>query len=71
VDSCSIRIAYGGDQTGPNPTDRTKRGSKRLLICDGRGVPLAITLPMTWSPDAKKSLLGRSTVAKGLSKLSR
>ena len=42
VDSCSIRAVHGGDQTGPNPTDRAKRGSKRHLICDGRGVPLAV-----------------------------
>jgi transposase len=35
---------HGGDQTGPNPTDRAKRGSKRHLICDGRGVPLAVRL---------------------------
>jgi transposase len=41
VDSCSIR-ADGGDQTGPNPTDRAKRWSKRHLICDGRCVPLAV-----------------------------
>jgi transposase len=26
VDSCSIRAVYGGDQTGPNPTDRAKHG---------------------------------------------
>ena len=32
VDSCSIRAVHGGDQTGPNPTDRAKRGSKRHLI---------------------------------------
>jgi transposase len=44
VDSCCIRAVYGGDQTGPNPTDRAKRGSKRHLICDGRGVPLAVRL---------------------------
>jgi transposase len=44
VDSCSVRAVYGGDQTGPNPTDRAKRGSKRHLICDGRGVPLAVRL---------------------------
>ena len=44
VDSCSIRAVYGGEQTGPNPTDRAKRGSKRHLICDGRGVPLAVRL---------------------------
>ena len=34
VDSCSIRAVHGGDQIGPNPTDRAKCGSKRHLICD-------------------------------------
>ena len=32
-DSCSARAVCGGTQTGPNPTDRTKRGSKRHLAC--------------------------------------
>ena len=36
VDSCSIRAVYGGDQTGPNPTDRAKHGSKRHLRQTGR-----------------------------------
>ena len=44
VDSCSIRVVHGGDHTGPNPTARAKRGSKRHLICDGRGVPLPVRL---------------------------
>ncbi len=35
---------FWGLQTGPIPTDRAKPGSKRHLICDGRGVPLAIQL---------------------------
>ena len=30
----------GGAYTGPNPTDRGKRGSKRHLIVDRNGVPL-------------------------------
>lgn len=30
-----------GDLTGPNPTDRAKRGVKRHLLTDGRGVPLS------------------------------
>src|SRR5690606_7050724 len=34
----------GGDQTGPNPTDRRKPGSKHHLITDAQGVPLAVTL---------------------------
>ena len=32
----------GGQHTGPNPTDRGQSGSKRHLVVDGRGVPLAI-----------------------------
>jgi transposase len=35
---------FWGLQTGPNPTDRAKLGSKRHLICDGRGIPPAIQL---------------------------
>jgi len=34
--------AFWGAQTGPNPTDRGKNGSKRHVACDGRGTPLAI-----------------------------
>jgi IS5 family transposase len=32
----------GGQDTGPNPTDRAKLGSKRHVLTDARGVPLAI-----------------------------
>jgi transposase len=56
VDSCSIRAVYGGDQTGPNPTDRAKRGSKRHLICDGRGVPLAVRLTGADRNDSQEAL---------------
>ena len=56
VDSCSIRAVYGGDQTGPNPTDRAKRGSKRHLICDGRGVPLAVRLTGANRNDSQEAL---------------
>jgi transposase len=55
VDSCSIRAVYGGDQT-PNPTDRAKRGSKRHLICDGRGVPLAVRLNGANRNDSQEAL---------------
>jgi putative transposase len=33
-----------GEKTGPNPTDRGKRGSKRSLLTDGRGTPLAVVI---------------------------
>jgi transposase len=56
VDSCSIRAVHGGDQTGPNPTDRAKRGSKRHLICDGRGVPLAVRLTTANRNDSQEAL---------------
>jgi len=34
--------AGGGAKTGPNPTDRGKSGSKRHLVVDRAGIPLAI-----------------------------
>ena len=54
--SCSVRAACGGTKTGPNPTDRAKRGSKRHLICDGRGVPLAIRLTGANRHDSQEAL---------------
>ena len=33
---------FWGEKTGPNPTDRGKNGSKRHLITDADGLPLAI-----------------------------
>jgi transposase len=45
-----------GLQTGPNPTDRAKLGSKRHLICDGRGVPLAIQLTGANRNDLQQAL---------------
>ena len=29
-------------QTGPNPTDRAKSGTKRSILVDGKGVPLGV-----------------------------
>ena len=45
VDRCSIRAVYGGDQTGPNPTDRAKRGSKRRPRSDQPSQPEASQEP--------------------------
>lgn len=38
--SCS----FWGAKTGPNPTDRGKRGSKHHLAVDANGIPLAVRL---------------------------
>jgi hypothetical protein len=35
LDSCSVRAKRGGDCTGPNPTDRAKRGPKYNVAVDG------------------------------------
>lgn len=43
VDSSSIR-AVGSGQTGPNPTDRARPGSKHHLITEAQGIPLAVIL---------------------------
>jgi hypothetical protein len=36
------KSSFWGAKTGPNPTDRGKNGSKRHLIVDGNGIPLAV-----------------------------
>jgi Transposase DDE domain len=41
LDSCSVRAKRAGDLTGPNPTDRAKRGTKYHVAVDGDGVPVA------------------------------
>jgi transposase len=56
VDSCSVRAVCGGMQTGPNPTDRAKRGSKRHLICAARDVPLAVRLTRANRNDSQEAL---------------
>ncbi|MDQ2762195.1 MAG: IS5 family transposase [Pseudomonadota bacterium] len=44
MDSSSIAAKKGGEATGPNPTDRGRPGTKRHLITDRRGIPLAFLL---------------------------
>jgi len=51
---CSSR--FWEQQTGPNPTDRAKLGSKRHLICDGHGVPLAIQLTGANRNDSQQAI---------------
>jgi len=47
--SCHSRFIFGagcfwGAKTGPNPTDRRKKGSKHHLVTDANGIPLAVKL---------------------------
>ena len=42
IDSKSCPAPLGGEETGRNPTDRGKRGSKIHLLVDEKGAPLAL-----------------------------
>jgi transposase len=42
-----------GKKTGPNPTDRAKSGTKRSLLTDGDGVPLAVVVAGANTHDKK------------------
>jgi transposase len=43
VDAAFSRAFGGEEKTGPNPTDRRKRGTKHYVITDARGTPLNVT----------------------------
>lgn len=53
IDSSNVRAVGGGEKTGPNPTDRSKPGSKHHVITDGGGVPLQAELSAANTPDLK------------------
>ena len=44
LDCAMTKAPSGGEATGPNPTDRGKKGTKRSFLTDGNGIPLAITV---------------------------
>lgn len=53
LDGVMTKAPFGGAATGPNPTDRGKRGTKRSTLCDGRGLPLAVVVAGANVPDMK------------------
>jgi transposase len=44
VDSSSVPAPGGGPATGPNPTDRGKKGTKRHIAVDRNGLPLGVVI---------------------------
>ena len=44
ADGVMTKAPLGGGDTGPNTTDRGKKGTKRSLLCDERGAPLGIVV---------------------------
>lgn len=59
VDGCCVKAPCGGDNTGPNPTDRGKSGQKRSVLVDGHGLPIGVLLA---GANRHDSPLLRSTV---------
>lgn len=62
VDGCQTKAPLGGQKTGKNPTDRGKSGTKRSLLVEGKGVPLAIVVDAAQRHDLK--LLAKTLDAK-------
>jgi transposase len=42
IDAVTVRAFGGGEETGPSPVDRRKKGTKHTLMVSRTGVPLAI-----------------------------
>lgn len=44
MDGAMTKAPLGGEKTGPNPTDRGKRGVKRSMLTEGHGVPIGVVV---------------------------
>lgn len=44
LDASFAKAPEGGEDTGPNPTDRSKSGSKHHVMTDAQGIPLSATV---------------------------
>ena len=53
ADGTMTKAPLGGAKTGPNPTDRAKVGTKRSLLVDEHGIPLALVVSGANRPDGK------------------
>lgn len=42
IDGCTTKAPLGGEQTGANPTDRGKIGTKRHLLTETSGLPISL-----------------------------
>jgi len=51
IDASFAKAPEGGEATGPNPTDRSKSGSKHHVLTDAQGIPLSTTVTAANVPD--------------------
>lgn len=56
IDSASVAAPGGGWETGKDPTNRGKLGTKRHVVVDRGGVPLAITISASNVHDSRRML---------------
>lgn len=64
IDGNLLKSPLGQDDVGPNPTDRGKKGSKRHLLVDERGVLLSIVVTAANVNDCTQVANALSSLAK-------
>ena len=53
LDGAMTKAPFGGAATGPNPTDRGKKGTKRSQLSEGHGLPIAVAVAGANRPDMR------------------
>lgn len=53
ADGAMTKAPLGGEAAGHNPTDRAKSGTKRSILVDAKGIPLAIAIDGANRHDSK------------------
>lgn len=53
MDGAMTKAPFGGAATGPNPTDRGKKGTKRSQLSEGHGLPIAVAVAGANRPDMR------------------
>jgi len=53
ADSSTVKAPFARAAVGPAPTDRGKQGTKRSILCDRRGLPLALCIDGANRHDSK------------------
>jgi putative transposase len=56
LDGAITKAPLGGEATGPSPVDRAKAGTKRSVLTDRRGAPLAVVVTGANTPDKTVAL---------------
>jgi transposase len=56
IDASFAKAPEGGEDTGPNPTDRSKSGSKHHVMTDAQGIPLSATVTAANINEVTKAL---------------